>query len=585
MKDFFKFTFATVLGILIATSLGISILFGIAGALAGASEVPTTVQPKSIYKLELEGNLIDRSEDDPFSGLLAEAMGQPQDQTLGLDDVLANIEKAKNDSNIVGIYLKCGSFYGGTASIKTIRDALLDFRKSKKFVVAYGDNYSQRMYYLASAANKVLVNPQGMVEFKGLSAETMFFKNTLEKLGIEIQVIRVGTFKSAVEPFTSTQMSDSNRLQVKQFIGSIWNNTLKQISASRNIKIDSLNAYADRMLMFAPVEKAKEYSLVDSIVYADEVEAILKKLANIGTDTDLELVSHNSLKKLPSTAKTDDKKIAVIYAVGSIDVDEEGIQSEQLIETINEVAKDDAIKAVVLRVNSPGGSAYGSEQIWRAISLLKKKKPVVVSMGDYAASGGYYISSMADRILAEPNTITGSIGIFGLIPNIQGFNEKIGVSYDGVTTNKMSDFVSVNRPFRPEERNIMQAYVDRGYELFVKRCAEGRKRSVAQIKAIAEGRVWTGEDALKIGLVDEIGGLKDAIRIAAKKAKLSSYEVNDYPVKEDFAAKLMKDFGKDIESRVTKIQLGEHYELFKQIKNLGKVNGIQARMPYDIVIK
>ena len=581
MKQFLKYTLATIVGVIVASLLGFLIMFGILGAIAGSSDKATEIKENTVYQLDLSGILVDRSDDNPFEAVFAEAMGQQTQAQLGLDDVLSNIEKAKKNENIKGIYLKGGTLIGGMASMKEIRDALVDFKKSGKFVIAYADTYMQSNYYLASVADKVLINPEGMLEFKGLAGELMFFKNTLDKLGVEMQVIKVGTFKSAVEPYINTKMSDANREQVTVYMNSIWNTMLTEISGSRKISVDSLNAYADEMMLFQPTIKSKEYALVDSLVYADEVDSIIKNY-----NKEYKIVKNTAMTKLADDSKFEKSKVAVIYAVGGIDGgDNSGIVSDKLVETINDAAKDDAIKSVVLRVSSPGGSAYGSEQIWRALSKLKEKKPLVVSMGDYAASGGYYISCMADVIVAQPNTITGSIGIFGLIPNIQGLNEKLGLSYDGVKTNELGDAISLNRPFRPEERDLMQNYVNRGYELFVKRCADGRKKTTDQIKAIAEGRVWTGVDALKIGLVDKIGGLDEAIVIAAKKAKLTAYNVKELPVKEDFATKLMKGFGEDIETRIMKAQLGEQYKVFKEIRNVQKLNGIQARLPYELIVR
>lgn len=587
MKQFLKFTLATIVGIIITTLLGILILFGIVGAIAGSKESVTELKPNSVYEIKLEGNLIDRSEDDPFSAALAEAMGTSSEKTMGLDDLLSNIEKAKNDANIVGIYLNGGSLSGGFASFKEIRNALLDFKKAGKFIVAYADNYSQKDYYLVSVANKILINPQGMLELKGLSAQTMFFKNTLDKLGIEMQIVKVGTYKSAVEPLITTKMSDANREQVTVYMGSIWKTFLTEVSAARKISVEKLNAYADEMMMFQPTEKAKQYGLVDGLAYTNEADSILKSFVKgLEKDKDVTFVKHSAMTKLPDTSKYDKNKVAVIYAVGEItDADGEGIVARDLVKTINEVAKDSAVKAVVLRVSSPGGSAYASEQIWHALNILKANKTLIVSMGDYAASGGYYISCMADNIVAQPNTITGSIGIFGVIPNISGLNEKLGLTYDGVKTNKMSDAITVNRKFTPEEHDLMQNYVNRGYELFVKRCADGRKMKTEQIKAIAEGRVWTGEDAIKNGLVDKIGGLNDAIALAVAKAKLKTYNVSEYPKKETFESKFMKSFGDDVEARFLKAQLGEQYKLFKQVRNLDKINGIQARLPYDLNIQ
>ena len=402
-----------------------------------------------------------------------------------------------------------------------------------------------------------------------------------------MQIVKVGTFKSAVEPFLNTKMSDANRLQVTVFLNSIWNTIIKEVSTSRKIPFEKLNVYADEMLMFQPTEKAKEYKLVDSLVYVDQMDSVIRKCAKgLKKADNLSFVKHSTLTKVPDNSKFEKNKIAVIYAVGDItDTEGDGIVARDIIKTINTVKKDSSVKAVVLRVSSPGGSAFASEEIWHALSLLKAKKPLIVSMGDYAASGGYYISSLADVIVAQPNTITGSIGIFGVIPNIKGLNDKLGITYDGVKTNKMSDAISVNRQFTPEERELMQNYVNRGYELFVKRCADGRKKTVEQIKSIAEGRVWTGEDAIKIGLVDKIGGLNDAIKLASAKAKLKSFNVNEYPEKEDFSTKLMKNFGKEVETRFMKAQLGEQYEILKQIRNIQRINGIQARMDYNLVVQ
>lgn len=382
-------------------------------------------------------------------------------------------------------------------------------------------------------------------------------------------------------------MSDANKLQVTVFMNSIWNTILKEVSTSRKIAVDSLNKFADEMMMFQPTEKTKQYALVDSLVYIDQVDSILKScVKNIGKDEKLSFVKHSAMTKLADNTKFDKNKVAVIYAIGDItDAEGEGIVARDMVETINKVAKDSAVKAVVLRVSSPGGSAYASEQIWHALEMLKANKPLIVSMGDYAASGGYYISCMADKIVAQPNTITGSIGIFGVIPNLKGLNDKLGFTYDGIKTNKMSDAISVNRAFTPEERDLMQNYVNRGYELFVKRCADGRKMTTDQIKEIAEGRVWTGEDAMRIGLVDKIGGLNVAIKLAVDKAKLKTYNVSEYPAKEDFATKFMKSFGEEMETRFVKAQLGEQYNLFKQIRNVDKINGIQARMSYDLIIQ
>ncbi len=585
MKQFFKYTLATIVGIIIASLLMFFIFMGVVGAIASSSEKSVKIKPNSVYELELKGELVERSKDDPFSSLLGDVYGFSATKTIGLDDMLSNIQKAKSDPNIEGIYLKNGTLTGGYASFKEVRDALLDFKSSGKFIVAYADTYTQKCYYLSSVADKMFVNPQGMIEFQGIAATTMFFKNTFEKLGIDMQVVKVGTYKSAVEPYIQTKMSDANREQMNVFTQSIWKNTLNEISASRGVSVDSLNGYADEMMTFQATEKYLTYNMVDSLTYESGMEEVIKKLLS-KNDEKVRFVSHSQMNNAISSEKTHKNKIAIIYGVGGIDMSEsDGIVSSTLVKEINKVKEDKMVKAVVFRVNSGGGSAYGSEQIWNAIGELKKEKPVVVSMGDYAASGGYYISCIADSILAQPNTLTGSIGIFGTIPNVAGLNAKIGLTYDGVKTNKLSDAITINRAFSPEERNLMQGYVDRGYELFVKRCADGRNKSTDDIKAIAEGRVWTGEDALKLGLVDKLGGINDAVKVVAQLADLQDYSIKTFPQKESFFSSLMKDFETSIVTKILKSKIGaETYQIFEHIDNLHHFNGVHALMPYLITL-
>ena len=401
MKQFLKFTLATIVGIIITSIIGMLLMFGIIGAIASSSDKAVKVQPNSVYELELNGQLVERSQDDPFSEIFSTAFGQDAAKTIGLDDVLANIRKAKTNENIQGIYLKGGMLMGGYASFKEIRDALVDFKESGKFIVAYADTYSQKNYYLSSVADKVYLNTQGMVEFQGIAANTTFFKNTLDKLGVEMQIVKVGTYKSAVEPYIETKMSDANKEQVTTFITSIWNNLIAEISESRKISKDSLNRYADAMMTFQPAEKLLHSKLVDSLVYVDGMNEVLKKLTDLDDIKDINFISHTGMNNVPRSEKMQKEKIAVIYGVGGIDMGQsDEITSEDLVETINKVKDEKSVKAVVFRVNSPGGSAYGSEQIWHAIAELKKVKPVIVSMGDYAASGGYYISCVADSIIA-----------------------------------------------------------------------------------------------------------------------------------------------------------------------------------------
>ncbi|NLO72122.1 MAG: signal peptide peptidase SppA [Porphyromonadaceae bacterium] len=581
MKQFLKFTLATIVGIIITSFLGMIIFFGIIGSIAASSSKTVKTSPNSVYELELSGQLVERSKDDPFSGIFASSLGQSAIKSIGLDDVLSNIKKAKDDKNILGIYLNGGSLSGGFASFKEIRNALEDFKTSGKFIVAYADTYSQKNYYLSSVADKIYLNPLGMVELQGLAANLTFFKNTLDKLGVEMQVVKVGTYKSAVEPYIQTSMSEANKEQVTTFITSIWNNMVNDISDSRNISKEELNQIADKMMTFQPTELNIEKKLVDSLTYADGMKDVLMKLTNVKDKKDVKLLSHGKMNKVSTSEKLKKDRVAVIYGVGGIDMGErDGITSKDLVETINKVKDEKSVKAVVFRINSGGGSGYGSEQIWHALTELKKEKPLIVSMGDYAASGGYYIACLADSILAQPNTLTGSIGVFGTIPNIAGLNKKIGLTHDGVKTNKLSDAISFNRPFSPEERNLMQGYVDRFYEFFIKRCADGRSMHADSIKAIAEGRVWTGEDAKRLGLVDELGGLSDAIKIAANKANLEDYSIKSYPEKEDFMTTLLKDFGGETEARIMKSTIGnENYQLLKQIEQAKKMNGIYALMP------
>lgn len=588
MKQFFKYTFATILGVFVFSVIVFFLFMGVIGSLASMSEATTAeLKPNSVYVLDLTGTLQERSEDDPFAEAFAGAMGNSAVAVKGLDDVLANIQKAKNDVNVIGIYLKGGQLNSGYASKKEIRDALLDFKTSGKFVAAYADNYGQANYYLATVADTLLMNAQGMLDWRGLYSELEFFKNTLDKLGIEMQIVKVGTYKSAVEPYVNTKMSDANREQIETYLHSIWGNMVAEVSASRGLSSVQLNEYADEMMAFQEAEKCVQYGLVDALVYEDQVESAIKACAGLDSTATVNFVKHSAMCKFVPKQKYQKEKVAVIYATGGIQVEGgDGINSKSLVKTIDDVAADESVKSVVLRVNSPGGSAYASEQIWRSLVQLKAKKPLIVSMGDYAASGGYYISCMADSIVAQPNTLTGSIGIFGTIPNISGLTKKVGISFDGVQTNKMSNMETnmILRGMNGDERALMQAYVNRGYELFVKRCADGRGMSVDAIKAIAEGRVWTGEDALEIGLVDEIGGLQRAVEIAANCAGLSTYRVAEYPAKKDFVTKMLESMNTEaLADKIARAKFGEQYDMLKRIREATEVQGLQAVMPYVII--
>ena len=586
MKDFIKFTFASVLGVVLAgiifTILGIVTMVG----MVASSDTETVVKENSIFVLDLEGTLSERVKDNPLQTLMGE-----ENQAYGLDDILASIQKAKDNEDIKGIYLQTAFLETSFASLEEIRHALLDFKESGKFIVAYADQYTQDMYYLASVADKIIVNPQGSISWHGLASQPIFFKDLLKKVGVEMQIFKVGTYKSAVEPFIATEMSDANREQVTAFMASIWGRLLEDVSASRNIPVETLNKLADEMMELQPAETYIANGLADTLLYKDGVLDYLKEISGREADESLRTLSLAEMKNVKRNTPLDKSGniIAVYYAFGGIDDStspEEGINSEKVIKDLRKLREDGTIKAVVLRVNSPGGSAYGSEQIWREVVLLKEKKPVIVSMGDYAASGGYYISCAADYIVADPTTLTGSIGIFGMFPNMEELlTDKLGLHFDMVKTNKFADMGTLARPFNSDERAAMQSYINNGYKLFVKRCADGRGMSVEAIEKIAEGRVWTGATAKELGLVDELGGLNKAIEIAAQKAEVEAYSLLTYPSKESFFSSLMNE-GKSnyIEGQLMET-LGEAYPSIKFIQNVKDMDRIQARMPFDLRIQ
>ena len=588
MKDFFKFTLATITGIILTSIVMFVISIIVVFSMLSSTETETVVKKNSIMMLDLNGSLVERTSDNIFKELF-----DKEDSTYGLDDILASIKKAKENDDIKGIYIQATSLNANFASLQEIRDALNDFKKSGKFIVAYSDNYTQGMFYLSSVANKVLLNPKGAIEWRGLASQPLFLKGLLEKLGIEMQVFRVGTYKAAVERFSATEMSPANREQVTAYITSIWNEIITDVAASRKISVDSLNNYANRMLMFYPAEQTVKSGMADTLIYKNDVRDYLKQLAKIDKDDDLAVLGLDEMINVKKNTPKDKSGniIAVYYAFGEIDggsssTDEDGIISNEVIKDLRELKEDKDVKAVVLRVNSPGGSAFGSEQIWEAVCQLKKEKPVIVSMGDYAASGGYYISCAADTIVAEPTTLTGSIGIFGLIPNAKGLTDKLGLSFDVVKTHKFADFGNIMRGMNTDEQTLLQMYINQGYDLFVSRCAEGRKMSKNEIEKIAEGRVWTGEAAKKIGLVDILGGIDKALEIAVKKAKVEGYTVVGYPDRKNVLQELLNSKpGNYIESRMLKSQLGDYYNGFSMLKNLEKADFMQARVPFELNIK
>lgn len=590
MKDFLKFTFATVLGIIVAGVLFFFLsILTIFGSVA-SSESETKVSEDSVFMLNLDGAISERSVDNPLAAITGEEGG------IGLNDVLSSIQKAKENENIKGIYIQGNATLSvGYASLKAIHDALVDFKESGKFIVAYADNYSQDSYYLASVADKVLINPSGMLQWSGLASQNIFFKDLLEKVGIGVQVFKVGTYKSAVEPYINMEMSEANREQVTAYTGSIWQTITNDVANNRNLSVEQLNLLADRMMMTQPTQDYVECGLVDTLIYKNNVRDYLKQIAGISEDDDLNTIGLSAMKNVKKTQPKDPSGniIAVYYAEGTI-VDQASssplnggstqIVGNEMIKDLRKLQNDDDVKAVVLRVNSPGGSAFASEQIWHAVTELKAKKPVIVSMGDYAASGGYYISCNADTIVAEPTTLTGSIGIFGLWRYGEKLAKNIGVAMDVVKTNSYADFGDMTRPMNSAEQQMMQAHVERGYDLFLTRCADGRGKTKEEIDQVGQGRVWTGSMALDLGLVDMLGGLDTALDIAIEKAGVEAYTIQNYPGEKSFIETLMESTSKGmdnyIRTRIMGKKLNEVSKHFYLIDELDKVDPIQARMPY-----
>ena len=586
MKDFIKFTFASLLGVLLA-----GIVFAILGIVSmvgmmASSDTETVVKENSIFTLKLNGTLSERASENPFQSFFGE-----ENTNYGLDEILSSIQKAKDNENIKGIYLHAEALETSFASLEEIRSALMDFKESGKWIVAYGDQYDQGTYYLASTADKIIVNPQGSIAWHGLASQVVFFKDLLGKLGVDMQIFKVGTYKSAVEPFIATEMSPANREQTTAYITSIWNKLLEDISASRNLSVDSLNYYADQMMDLRPAQDYITYGMADTLMYKDEVLSYLKNMSDREADESLRTLSLEDMKNVKRNVPKDKSGniIAVYYAYGEIDNStstDEGIDSKKVCRDLRKLREDETVKAVVLRVNSPGGSAYGSEQIWNEVVKMTAEKPVVVSMGDYAASGGYYISCAADCIVANPTTLTGSIGIFGMFPNMEKlFSDKLGLNFDMVKTNKLADMGDLTRPFNAAESEIMQNYINNGYKLFVKRCADGREMTTEAIEKIAEGRVWTGATAKELGLVDELGGLDKALEIAAEKAGVEAYSTITYPAKEGIFSSLLNQSKNDYIEGKLEESIGEYYHQFKFIKNLKEADPVQARLPFEMIIK
>ena len=598
MKQFFKFMFASALGTFLSIMIAGIFLFVIffamlGGVIAEASENGPgkieKVEDNSILHLTLNKPISDRTSENPFENFDFASM--TAQNSLGLDKILNAIEKAKTDDKIKGIYLDLSSIPAGMATLEELRAAIIDFKKSNKWVISYSEVYTQGSYYIASAADKIYLNPAGIVEHRGLASELMFFKNALEKLDVEMQIIRHGKFKSAVEPFMLEKMSDANREQMQLILNTAWSSMVKQVAESRSISIEKLNLLADNITI-QDAKIAKSEGLVDELYYKDELLAELKTRLEIENDDEINSISiekyATTLKKKINLANTSEHQIAIVYAAGEIrsGKSSDGVMgSETISKAIRAARLDSNIKAIVLRVNSPGGSALASDIMWREVVLAKKAKPVIVSMGNVAASGGYYIACAADKIIADEKTITGSIGVFGLVPNAQGLmNNKLGITFDRVQTNDHAGMMTIFKPLTGEERDIIQIGVEKIYDDFITKVADGRGMTKEAIDAIGQGRVWMGKDALKIGLVDELGGINRAIEIAQESAGLEDFEIVNFPKLKDPLETILEEFSINIETRILNKTLGNEQKYYKKIQSVTQQSGVMARMAFDIDI-
>jgi protease-4 len=588
MKKFLKYTLAVIVGSVVSIGILTIGFFIMIGIIAASADQEVTVKDNSILVLKLDGPIVERSADDPIAEIMSELTGEAA--PIGLNRILSSIKKAGRDDRIKGIYLESGMVLGGYATVEEIRNALLEFKTSGKFIISYAPVYTQKSYYLASVADRVYLPPAGMLNFQGLSSQQAFFKNTLEKLGIDVQVFRHGQFKSAIEPFTRTDMSEAAKLQTRTYVQSMWDHITLEVSKSRNVVPERLNEIANQVPMFQTDDFLLKSGLLDDIKYKDQVLSELKDSTETDYSKDLNSID---VKKYANAYVADGKKgisknkVAIIYAEGAIDAGQEGINSEDLSRTIRQARRDSSVKAVVLRINSPGGSGMGSEIIWREVKLTSDTKPLIVSMGDLAASGGYYIAAPADTIIAHPNTLTGSIGVFGMIPNMKGLFNKIGITTDGIKTNEFSDMPSLTRSFRPEEEEIMQAYIENFYDIFLQRCANGRETTKEAIDEVGQGRVWSGENALNINLVDVLGGIDMAVDMAAEKAGVKEdYRVVELPEVLPPFEQLMKDLTGNASAYIQSLFLGnsEYMQYLKTIEELKASYPIQARVPYNISV-
>lgn len=592
MKDFIKSVLATMVGIFgFFIVMGVLTMMSIIGMVASSSAAQN-VEENSVFVLNLSGAISDQGTDNPLSLFTGD-----DSQSTGLNNILSAIKKAKTNDDIKGIYIEAGALITNYATLQEIRNALADFRKSGKWIVAYGDYYTQGAYYVASVANKVYINPKGIVDWHGIGAQTMFYKDFMAKFGVKCEVVKVGTFKSATETFTEEKMSDANRLQTQTFIDGTWQNICTAVSKSRGISIDSLNSYADSYLALQSTEMLMKAKMVDGMMYSDKVKDAVKKMMKLEKDDDIAQLTLSDMLNVKDE-KVEGDKIAIYYASGDIVQDPKAatmfgnndyIASRKVCKDLEELMNDDDVKAVVVRINSGGGDAYASEQMWHQMSELRKVKPVVVSMGDYAASGAYYMSAPASWIVAQPNTLTGSIGIFAVIPDFSGLvTTKLGVRFDEVKTNRNSTFGNtMARPFNAEETAMLQASVNRGYSLFRQRVADGRHLPIESVEKIAQGRVWLATDALNIKLVDQLGGIDDAVKKAAQLAKLKEYYTSDYPAAASWMDNLLNSMtssGTYLDAQLRQT-LGELYQPFTVLRSIDKREAIQARIPYAISIK
>ena len=592
MKDFIKNVLATMVGM-----FGFFIVMGVIGMMSiigmiASGNAAQNVEKNSVFVLNLSGTISEQGSENPLSMFTGD-----NSLNSGLNDILSSIKKAKANDDIKGIYMEAGALAANYATLQEIRNALADFRKSGKWIVAYGDYYTQGAYYVASVADKVYINPKGIVDWHGIGAQTMFYKDFMAKFGVKWEVVKVGTFKNATETFTEEKMSDANRLQTQTFIDGTWHNVCDAVSKSRGISVDSLNSYADSYLALQATETLVKAKMVDGMMYGDQVKDAVKKMMKLEKDDDIAQLTLNDMLNVKD-GKVEGSEIAVYYAEGDIVQDPKAatmfgnnnyIASRKVCKDLEDLMNDDDVKAVVVRINSGGGDAYASEQMWHQMSELRKVKPVVVSMGDYAASGAYYMSAPASWIVAQPNTLTGSIGIFAVIPDLSGLvTTKLGVRFDEVKTNRNSTFGNLMaRPFNAEEKAMLQASVNRGYSLFRQRVADGRRLPVESVEKIAQGRVWLATDALNIKLVDQLGGIDDAVKKAAQLAKLKDYYTSDYPAAAswmDAMLNSMSSSGTYLDEQLRQT-LGDFYQPFTMLRSIDKREAIQARIPYAISIK